>query len=596
MAPLWEAPGNSLAEYPTLNTAVNEPVAVAEGAGYLEDAVRITCTTTSSNEIGVRADQLGFDGTVLQFRFCIEEGATFTPSAVHNLLHVWSNTAGSPFNQYAQDLLELRLVTTDNTHFKFRLLDIVGSNAIQTGATVFEVGRWYKVIIYVKSTLYQLFIDDATTAEINWTGRSSTTYKVTAFSFGKFYSQVLNGSILLDTAQTYKIIDTSINNWLKNHECVDGWFQRYRVPGKPGQAAIVRNYSEGLDGSYQPAPDIVSESNAYGMHLALRRGNRTYFDELEQFNYYVLERRNQPGSLPGQALMCWHWDNLGGAPFDQNFATDGDLDRLENLWEAHSKWGSDGTINYRARARSIERDLLAYGFKKIDGKLYLIDNYYSKGNDPGDVNLSYISFTAFRRARQETSNQEWDQAVDGGYKMMIERQNASSAALFPNWSQVDNTGTTSGPAGYRDDNFTYDAIRCLWRLFRDWVFEADIRAYNLLANGLYGFLSTAWNSGAGSIKAEYNKSGTAISGPYENILMYAMDMLAFYAVSATSTQGDNIYNNKVINTFTQHPGGSYWGTTKYYDAGLVAAVIYLKEGFDKNEGYFTRTHSQAFVQ
>lgn len=590
MAVTWEAPGNSLAEYPIINTAPSETVEIAEGAGYLEDAVRIACTTTNSNEIGVRGQDPSGDANVLQFRFCIEPGGAFVSGAVHNLVHIWTSTLAQPGNPYADDLLELRLVSTDNEHFKLRLFDLFG-NVASTGSTVLEVGRWYKVVIFTGDGTNKLYLDDNDSWEISQTTDSYT--KIGAFAIGKFYSQVFAGAILLDTTHTWfatTITPSTIAG--KNNTAIDGWFQRYRVPGKPGQAAIVRNYNEGLNGSYEPAPDVVSESNAYGMHLALKVNSQTYFDELEQFCYYVLERRNQPGSLPAPALMCWHYDNIGGVPFDVNFATDGDLDRLECLWEAHSKWGSDGTINYRARARLIERDLKAYGFKKIDGRLYLIDNYYSKQNDPGDVNLSYLSFTAFRRARQETSDQEWDQAVVGGYKMLGERQHATSG-LFPNWSQIADTGTTTGPAGYRDDNFTYDAIRVLWRLARDWFFEQDKRAYDLLTGNLLTFLQGQYTT-YGNIKAEYLLNGT-IKENYTTTLMTAIYSLVFFASNPAHATGTALYSS-VTTSFQRHPSGSYWGSASYYGGALVPMVVALKELLDKNEGYFTRTHSQAFVQ
>ena len=354
-----------------------------------------------------------------------------------------------------------------------------------------------------------------------------------------------------------------------------------------------------LNENYAPYPDVVSEGQGYGMNEAVEEGDQAFFDELETYNQTVLERRHQPGNLPAPYLMCWHWSNLENRPLDTNFATDGDFDRLGALWKAAAKWGSNGAINYRARALLIANDLITYGFKLINGKRYLMDNYYSPLNNPGDVNPSYYDITTMRRCRQETSDQRWDQAIEGSYALLPQTNGttgalATTTGLFPNWCQLDNNGVVQLPASYRDSKYTYDAIRTAWRIFRDWYFEGEQRARNLLIGKLLTFLTAQWNNGAGSIKAEYNHDGS-VAGNYESTLMYMMNAFVFFAQSPTNTLGTNIYNNKVISTYAQHPGGSYWGVASYYGNGLLMQAVRLKEKMEKNAGYWTRTNSQAFM-
>src|SRR5436190_16277554 len=102
---------------------------------------------------------------------------------------------------------------------------------------------------------------------------------------------------------------------------------------------------------YNTAGETVSEAHGYGMLLTVLIAGydtsaKTYFDGL--YNYY---KAHQSTTTP--FLMAWKqnssFQNIEGA----DSATDGDMDIAYALLLADKQWGSGGTINYLASAKSI---------------------------------------------------------------------------------------------------------------------------------------------------------------------------------------------------------------------------------------------------
>ena len=252
--PLWESVGASTAEWTNIFTAPSETVGVVAASGYLGAAFRIQVGTAAENEIGLRKE-LPAGARILQVRFKIDAAATFAPSGIHNLLHAWSVTTAAPTNQFASDILQLRLVSTATDSFKLRLVDPATGYTASDGTTVYVRNRWYKLILAITDTAFQVYVDQGLTPEVNFTGRTNTGKFFSAMSFGKFYSFVLSGAIHLDHVSVYPPLATApTTNVTKNTDVYYGWKQRFRVPYGLGCSAVVRPYDEGFERKLRPVP------------------------------------------------------------------------------------------------------------------------------------------------------------------------------------------------------------------------------------------------------------------------------------------------------------------------------------------------------
>ena len=191
------------------------------------------------------------------------------------------------------------------------------------------------------------------------------------------------------------------------------------------------------------------------------------------------------------------------------------------------------------------------------------------GNNALTINPSYLSPYAYRIFAEVDSSHPWGDIVDTSYEAL---KGCMTAPLFandipvnlpPNWCEIDvngNYGAAKEP-GLGSTEYSYDAIRSMWRLALDYKWNGEPRAKELL--DLSGsFLLGKLNS-EGKIIVGYTHDGRNWE-QYESVLGYSMSLANFSITSPIVA--DIIYKDKVLNKFYEdfENSQSYWEDPNNY--------------------------------
>jgi endoglucanase len=185
------------------------------------------------------------------------------------------------------------------------------------------------------------------------------------------------------------------------------------------------------------------------------------------------------------------------------------------------------------------------------------------------INPSYLSPYAYRIFAKADLTRPWETLVDTSYETLYGCMSSSlsegqvSVNLPPNWCEFDENGNFSkaSEAGLSSTDYSYDAIRTMWRLALDYKWNKEIRAKNLLDLSSV-FLLDKWHRD-GKILVGYTHSGEPWE-QYESVLGYAMS-LANFSITAPK-EADEIYKIKILGKFFEDfdKNNSYWEDSKNY--------------------------------
>ena len=536
MANLFTSPCQNLSDFtqeggpyiPSGGTVTTQANAGKTGAG---DYGLVITVDGTSNETGVRVGNVGGQGRSFSFDFKLGTFANLTGSL--NLCHAWFGDTST----YGSDAFQLGITkqssrTTSGYYFYLQTPLDSYAGLYYSGKVISDNG-WHRVEVRISDDQIALYVDG------NYQCYIRSAYKarnLRAMSLGKWYSTGYTGTLSFDNVSfdTVTVAGVASTYSARLAAAWSGWKNMFvRSDG-----AVVRHMGyPGADGSYgysYAGSDIVSEGQAYGMIFAVQMGDQTTFDLLEAFAYTKLCRRNtsevatavnNASSSPlYQNIMGWKYqDDIGGF-YDANGACDADNDRYKALMWAHGRWGSAGTINYKARADALLADLKQYTFKAdtVSGATVQIQaaDPISLSNTPFEVNPSYPDLTAFRLAKQyDTSNATfWQQVINGAYALLS--ANATQATYggpteWATWS----TGThTVGSDGARSDwqHWGYNSFRAPIRAYWDYYFYNDTRAQTYLTNSFRTFVANEWNTSSPQrLAMEMDGTGTRLYSGYE---------------------------------------------------------------------------------
>src|SRR5687768_2568954 len=99
----------------------NESVVIDSTGGPDSSAcLKVTCTTTSANEIGVRRAETSSNIRKIAFKYKMDTAASLGNDQEHTLLHVWRHSGGTD-----TDLVQIRLKGA-SSQYRFLLRDGVG--------------------------------------------------------------------------------------------------------------------------------------------------------------------------------------------------------------------------------------------------------------------------------------------------------------------------------------------------------------------------------------------------------------------------------------------------------------------------------------
>lgn len=512
------------------------------------------------------------------------------------ILHTWKNA------NFTSDFFQVRLKYLSTGKFHFALVTDPSnvSTSYNEGTTDFDPrdinineDNWYRyTVVYSQSTnQLELYIDNKNTPELSVTVAYGAAF-VNSFHIGKFQTTGWNNcKLIFDNLKCIQDLAlTPTNNLDKMRDVYYGFLQKYMSP----EGCVFRYAYDPETSAYNPngsGPknrkiDWVSEGQAYAQLLAVLYDNKTEFDKMETWATNNVERRLS-GESVGPNLMSWFYEPQNNVIIDKNWATDADLDRINALFWADARWGSNGTINYRQKAIAIAHQVVDSSTTFLNNKLYIVGGDPSKGKQ---YNVSYFQNYVFYflKTLDTSYSLKYQQAIDGSNDMLTKVSDSSgglatTSGLFPNWNGLnESTGDVTEPPIWGDTKYTYDAFRTVVRLYMSYLFYQDIASQSLLNGNLYNFFSSQWNNGIGTIKAEYNHDGT-IAGNYENSMMYAINAYAFKA-KGDNTNFNLIYSTKVENTYKQNPNGSLYNfytgqaQSSYFGSFWVLWGMLIKEG------------------
>jgi len=305
----------------------------------------------------------------------------------------------------------------------------------------------------------------------------------------------------------------------------------------------------------------TSEGQSYIMLRAVWMDDKDGFTKTWDWTRKNLTNQN--------GVFSWKWgrdNNSTEKVLDAGSATDADTDIALSLLFAYKRWGDK---TYLDSAKNLLSSIWDTEVRLYRGKYYILPGNWAMGNNALTINPSYLSPYAYRIFAEVDSSHPWGDIVDTSYEAL---KGCMTAPLFandipvnlpPNWCEIDvngNYGAAKEP-GLGSTEYSYDAIRSMWRLALDYKWNGEPRAKELL--DLSGsFLLGKLNS-EGKIIVGYTHDGRNWE-QYESVLGYSMSLANFSITSPIVA--DIIYKDKVLNKFYEdfENSQSYWEDPNNY--------------------------------
>ncbi|MDE1941039.1 MAG: hypothetical protein KGI66_02890, partial [Patescibacteria group bacterium] len=224
----------------------------------------------------------------------------------------------------------------------------------------------------------------------------------------------------------------------------------------------------------------------------------------------------------------------------------------------------------------------------VQGKPYLAADNVEKNFTGGIVvNPSYLAPYAYRMFATVDPGHDWNGLVDTSYSVLkqsidLPLDKKKSVDLPPDWVEVSRTDGSvhpparSGPQGSLDTNYGFDALRVPWRLYLDWQWYHDARAYTLLSGMKY--LQSFWEH-AGLLNETYAHDGSVVPPSGESPAMYGGTIGTMMIMNPSDAKA--MYDHKLIALYT--PDYDAWvQPLSYYDDNWAWFGIALYNGLLPN--------------
>jgi endoglucanase len=151
---------------------------------------------------------------------------------------------------------------------------------------------------------------------------------------------------------------------------------------------------------------------------------------------------------------------------DFNTATDGELAIAWALLRAAERWN---VPEWRARAITMSRDILATSVQEANGRLFLLPGAFGfNKSDRLILNPSYYNFPAIRALASASEDPRWINIDDNGL-WLLEQARFGKRGLSPDWVEMMKVSAEVLPPSDGKLMFSWDAIRV--PLFLAWVGE-----------------------------------------------------------------------------------------------------------------------------
>jgi len=169
--------------------------------------------------------------------------------------------------------------------------------------------------------------------------------------------------------------------------------------------------------------------------------------------------------------MHWKMNACTGTPYEQNGASDGDLDTAMALVMGDRKWGGY-TADTNALLDAIhEFETMTCGSQTVlrPGDAWGLEC------TTGNLNPSYFSPAYYRAFAlfQPSQASFWNKFADDSMKLLLAYQKDAGGALMGEWGYTDRLA---------DTNYGYNACRTPWRVAMDYVWWGTTDAKTFLTN------------------------------------------------------------------------------------------------------------------
>jgi endo-1,4-beta-D-glucanase Y len=336
---------------------------------------------------------------------------------------------------------------------------------------------------------------------------------------------------------------------------VEIWATRY--PGKILYRSWETYKKQFLkDGNHSVDPNqnniTTSEGQSYILLRSVWMNDKDTFDKA--WGWTSVNLKNQNG------VFSWKWDQDNGS------ATDADTDIALSLLMAYKQWGNE---SYLDEAKKLLNSIWETEVRLFQGRYYILPGNWAMGNSTITINPSYLSPYAYRIFSEVDPAHPWEALIDTSYEAL---NGCMSSPLFlddspvnlpPNWCALDKNGQYSQAEepGLGSTEYSYDAVRVMWRLALDYKWNHDSRAKYLLDLSSEFLLKKLDEDG--KILVGYTHDGKPWE-EYESVLGYSAT-LANFAITSPK-RADEIYKNKVLDKFYEDfdKNLSYWEDPKNY--------------------------------
>jgi endo-1,4-beta-D-glucanase Y len=309
--------------------------------------------------------------------------------------------------------------------------------------------------------------------------------------------------------------------------------------------------------AFDSASETVSEGIGYGMLLTAYAGDRSIFDGL--WNYYK-DNRNANG------VMNWKISGCSGT-IGQNGATDAEVDAAMALIVADYQWGSTGTINYSADAKTL---ITAMKNTEVEASTFVLKPGDAFGGS-GLTNPSYFAPGYFRKFATFMNDPFWNNVATKCYDIISKNLSINNAVggIVSDWCAA--SGAYSNQAGgyvNGGKTYLYDAARTPWRIAVDyaWFGNADAKTYVKKSSEF----ARVTIGGSQNIVDGYNQNGTRV-GQYHNATFVG-------AFASAAIGGDNqahLNNSYTDLNSTNEPNSYFNQTLKTLYLFLLSGNFYL---------------------
>lgn len=306
----------------------------------------------------------------------------------------------------------------------------------------------------------------------------------------------------------------------------------------------------------------TSEAQSYALLHAVSLNDKVTFDKVLQWTVKntLLDDKN--------LFAWWYGKNSEGLKgiVDRGTATDADQDIAVALLLANNKWHDSSYLNL---AKKIIPDIWKYETAKIAGTRYVVaGNWTSQPNkDTYTINPSYLSPYAYRMFSEIDQDHDWLSLVDSSYDILDKCSSASlgvknNVYLPPNWCNITKKGDIVAADNISKDstNYSYDAIRVLWRIALDYQWYKEPRAIDYLKK--ITVFTKEWNTNK-KIYASYMHDGKNIDNS-ESIIQYSALLPYFNIVNAKIAA--DIFEKKINPERHDYMTLIYWGDKNNYYA------------------------------